>query len=213
MDFFSGDFHFDHGNILKYCNRLDFMTDAERNIVLGDDERAKNDLKIGWSSVKLMNDTLLDNINEMVARKDRLFVLGDFCWFRRSDPLGSYRRFRNKINCKHVHLLFGNHDPKFGSKARHSISDLFETVSEVRTLKIENVTIFLSHYAHAIWDMKHHGSYHFFAHSHGNADGWLDEIMPDRKSLDVGVDNAYKLLGDYRPFSLTKAISIINGSV
>ena len=61
----------------------------------------------------------------------------------------------------------------------------------------------MSHYAHRVWNKSHHGVMHLYGHSHASiADDW-------GKSMDVGVDNAYKLLGEYRPFALTEVISIL----
>jgi len=59
--------------------------------------------------------------------------------------------------------------------------------------------IILSHFPYATWNRSHYGSLHFHGHSHGN--------LPHIKNrLDVGVDNAYKLLGEYRPFTLNEAV-------
>jgi hypothetical protein len=52
-------------------------------------------------------------------------------------------------------------------------------------------------FKHAIWEGSHKGYWHLYGHSHSSAEHW--EIG---KSMDVGVDNAYRLLGEYRPFSL-----------
>lgn len=40
-----------------------------------------------------------------------------------------------------------------------------------------------------------------YGHAHGAAEDWLDSQMPGRLSMDVGVDNAFKIFGEYRPIS------------
>ena len=41
------------------------------------------------------------------------------------------------------------------------------------------------------------------------AEARLDKIMPCRRSMDVGVDNAYWLLGEWRPFSIDEIITFL----
>jgi hypothetical protein len=40
-----------------------------------------------------------------------------------------------------------------------------------------------------------------YGHSHASAEERLDKAFPFRMSFDIGIDNAAKLLGEYRPFS------------
>jgi calcineurin-like phosphoesterase family protein len=68
-------------------------------------------------------------------------------------------------------------------------------------ITVNNQVIVLDHYAHAVWEKSHRGAWHLYGHSHSNAEEWLNRVMPERRSVDVGVDNAFKILGDYRPFS------------
>ncbi len=62
------------------------------------------------------------------------------------------------------------------------------------------------HYALYQWNKSHYGSLHCFGHSHGSL------IHPRSKTLDVGVDNAAKILGEYRPFSWQEFLDIMNKS-
>lgn len=48
-----------------------------------------------------------------------------------------------------------------------------------------------------------------YGHSHSTAEEWLNQMMPNRRSIDVGVDNAYKLLGEYKPFSYEEIVNIM----
>lgn len=80
MDFFGADFHFNHTNIIKYCNRP-------------------------FSSLEEMNQTLIDNWNKKVTNKDTVYVIGDFCLGRASD----YGSIRKQLNGNIV-LITGDHD-------------------------------------------------------------------------------------------------------
>jgi len=41
------------------------------------------------------------------------------------------------------------------------------------------------------------------------AEAHLDAVIPNRRSLDVGVDNAYRLLGEWRPFAIDEIITLL----
>ena len=55
MNYFSSDTHFDHKNIIRFCNRP-------------------------FATVEEMNEKLLDNINQVVGEDDIYWHLGDFAW-------------------------------------------------------------------------------------------------------------------------------------
>lgn len=59
----------------------------------------------------------------------------------------------------------------------------------------------LCHYAFEVWDRKHYGSFHFHGHSHG-------ELPRVHNRLDVGIDSAHKLVGEYRPLELEEACKL-----
>jgi calcineurin-like phosphoesterase family protein len=79
--FFISDLHFGHKNIILYENRP-------------------------FSSIDDMNKGLIKNINDTVQPDDQLFILGDFAFCNGS----KIQEFRNKIRCRTVHLVMGNHD-------------------------------------------------------------------------------------------------------
>lgn len=177
MKFFTADLHLAHQRILD----KDFSGRPFKTLIEHDDY-------------------IIDRINAYVDARDELFVLGDFCW----SP--AYRKpghFRNRINCRTIHLIRGNHD-------KPCIETQFSTVDDVRMVKIgtdpnepEGGTIqaFLSHYPHSFWPASHYGALHCYGHLHDAREQTLDTLFPGRRSLDVGVDTAKRLLGDYRPFS------------
>ena len=56
-----------------------------------------------------------------------------------------------------------------------------------------------------VWNKSHHGAYHLYGHSH--------DSMEDKewgKSMDVGVDSAFRILGEYRPFSFDEIKGILD---
>lgn len=81
--FFISDMHFNHANIIKYCNRP-------------------------FSNVEEMNETIISNWNKTVSNEDTIYVLGDVGLFV---PLSQeiVRNLIDKLNGK-KYLICGNHD-------------------------------------------------------------------------------------------------------
>ena len=137
------------------------------------------------------NEMLLDRINSMVARSDRLFILGDFAWKRPG-------YWRQQIRCRHVTLILGNHDKE--AQCHNVFGGAMYLTRMVRRIA-KDALVFLSHYPHAHWPASHHGSLHLYGHCHNQREACLDAIWPERRSMDVSPDSAYCLTGEWRPFS------------
>lgn len=78
---FISDTHFNHTNIIKYCDRP-------------------------FSDVNEMNEKIIRNWNERIMPNDLVFHLGDFGLFRGNKEPGSVL---NRLN-GHIYLIRGNHD-------------------------------------------------------------------------------------------------------
>ena len=199
MKWFTADPHFHHESVLKMCNRP-------------------------FASITEHDDHLIEQYNRYVRPHDSLYVLGDVGW---ADP-GNVLR---KISCKDKHLIWGNHDK--GGFAKYFRSEQDTLVVKTNTLAgsppsgmsdeerrnlvqefvgkrdIKSQHIFLSHYAHAFWPGSHNGWYHLYGHNHSQREEYLDNLWPGRRSMDCGVDNAKRLLGEYRPFSEDEVLAIL----
>ncbi len=140
--FFTADQHFGHFNIIKYCNRP-FRISSE------------------------MDNTIINNHNEVVTDKDIVIHVGDFTLAKNELA----RFYVSQLNGKHI-FLTGSHDYWLGKK--HHLHILERTV--------EKQHIVACHYCLRTWPRSHYNSWHVFGHSHGN-------LEPIGKSWDVGVDN------------------------
>jgi calcineurin-like phosphoesterase family protein len=158
--------------------------------------------RMSREAISWMNKHLIDQINATVGPDDTLWHLGDFAFAPKNVYYKECMEYRNRIKCKNVFFVFGNHDNR-------EISNLFTKCYDQICLSINNQMFHLNHYCCAIWNKSHRGAIHLYGHSHSNAEDGLDRIMPGRKSMDVGVDNAKKLLGEYRPFSFCEIIEIM----
>jgi len=205
--YFCSDPHAFHGNIMKYCRRLAFMTPADRDALLaieatGGDLRS---LRISEESVERMNHGLAENINARVGPSDVLWCLGDWVFGGR-ESLRNARWFRDQIRCRSVFLVWGNHDDR-------RIRDLFTATYDQVEIQVEGVRMTLNHYPMLTWNGQHHGSVdspniHLYGHVHAlyqsdpsacpirDADAWA--------ALDVGFDGH-----DYQVWSLEEILEYL----
>jgi calcineurin-like phosphoesterase family protein len=211
--FFTADLHAYHGNILRYCRRDRWMSQEEI-----DQCCAGQRFTISQDSIRRMNEAIVLNTNSTVGEDDVLWCVGDFCMGK--DYYENARQIRRSIRCKNIYMIWGNHD-------RRVIENLFTKCFDMATIYIDKPTgkywiagdpghppkhsqmIILNHYAMVVWNNSHHGSWSLHGHSHSTLEPWLDSHMPGHRSMDVGIDNAYKMLGDYRPFSFEEICGIM----
>lgn len=124
-----------------------------------------------FASIEEMDNVLINNWNSVVAPNDTVYVLGDFVWFKRTSATQSYL---DRLKGKKI-LIMGNHDDNRTAKAS------WQEVYDLKTIRIDNQFIVLSHYGMRTWDKSFHGSWCLFGHSHSR-------LPPYGKSFDVGVD-------------------------
>lgn len=200
---FTADTHFGHRRIPLYARRLFCLDDRERSQI----ESVPLGSKFNWwpsdSSVARMDDHLIGRINDVVGKDDILWHLGDFCGGKGPHLFDSARRYRDRIQCKNVFLILGNHDSD-------EIAPIFRGCFHSHEIKVHSRHIVLSHYAHCFWNRSHYGSWMLYGHAHATAEAWLEEHMPGRFSMDVGVDNVARILGDYRPISYDEIASLFS---
>ncbi len=176
-----------------------------------------------------MDEALLDNINTLIAPNDTLYHVGDFAFARGVDEKSQIKTYRDRINCKTVFLIAGNHDPHDSLDQprpwlREIFSNVYVRIRLKTTLNGERQNIVMDHYSGRVWNSSHHGVWQFFGHSHYSLP---DD--PNSLSIDVGIDavagratgkthkqlsneNAWNLLDikQYRPISLTEIASIMS---
>lgn len=151
-----------------------------------------------WPTIAEMNAGVVEACNEVVGRQDELIILGDWAWM--ASRLGSHRA---KIRAKRIGVVLGNHDAPSCRNHVGWTSDLLYT-------KRNGIQFHLSHYPIASWRNREHNAIHLYGHCHGRMEARLDAMFPGRYAMDVGIDNAYRLLGAYRPFSLCEVVGLLN---
>lgn len=166
MDFFTADLHFDDPGVIPFAKRP-------------------------FKNVEAMNAAILDAINAKVGEDDRLFVLGDFT-IRFKRP----KRFLDRIRCREVWLIRGNHDP-VGEPGDPGAEGGFARVLDYHEQWYDHQgyrqLVVLCHYPIFEWRGYFKGSWHLYGHVHGrfqDGPGLEDEegrrMHP--RALDVGID-------------------------
>jgi calcineurin-like phosphoesterase family protein len=195
---FTSDLHLRHTSILKYTDR-----DSEKGIRINP--------KLTFSLEERMrfhDDWIISQINTFVGERDYLYLIGDLVLGANKWQAGY---LISQINCKHKVLVGGNHDEKLMDFYRDS--GLFETVHAHRTeIKLNGRRLILDHHPIVEWNGGHHGTWHLHGHCHGNFD-YKAANLHDKRILDVGWDNAVKVLGEYRPFEFEDLDKYMTGRV
>ena len=167
--YFTSDTHFGHSNIIRYCHRP-------------------------FKDVNEMDESIIQNINDVVKENDILYHLGDFCFTKHN--YSRVKEYRDQINCRNVHLMLGNHDVK------SYVMSHFASTTDYLKIKINTQKIILCHYPFAVWDSSHHGSFNLAGHSHGTFKPSLPNEISNGLCLDVGVD-----VHNFKPISIDQVIS------
>lgn len=191
--YFSSDPHYYHLNICSATTRWENADDVTRK----------------FNSIDEMNDALVNSINNKVKENDIYICMGDWSF----NGIDNIKIFRERINCKNVYILPGNHD-HFIIKNTNNVQNLFTEVlpqitalnikrklTDSKNSKVKKYNLVLSHYPQCSWIDMNKGHYHLHGHVH------LPEHLKlgQGRSLDVGVDG-----NNLIPYSLTEIDNLLS---
>lgn len=156
-----------------------------------------------FETVEQMDQALIDEHNKVVKDCDTVYHLGDFTF----QPITKVVETLKQLNGSHM-FIQGNHDHWFDEsdatlKALPNKKYLGRKM--MHEFKQNGVTVVLCHYPMVTWNKAFRDSLQFYGHCHSK----MEDKYNRGKQMDVGVDNAYKLLGQYRPFSFEEARDMV----
>ena len=178
----TSDTHYNHANI---CRGTTSWRKPDGSIPIKETRDFKN--------LDLMNDTIVNNINSIVKEDDILIHLGDWSF----GGFESIQKFRDRVICKNIHLIFGNNDHHIENN-RDEVQELFTSVSHYNTLKIGKIEIQLMHYPIDSWNNLSKGAMHLHGHCHLPNDKRLGK----GKRIDAGIDGHL----EFRPYHLMREL-------
>ena len=143
-----------------------------------------------------MNDTIINNINSVVGQDDVLIHLGDWSF----GGFENIKKFRDRIVCKEIHLILGNHDHHIENN-REGCQELFASVNHYTKLMYKYDTIVLMHYPIDSWDGLNKGHIHLHGHCHLPQ----QKVFGKGRRMDVGIDGNTLFM----PYSLDNVVKIV----
>lgn len=207
---FTSDTHYQHKNLCLGVSEWD------------DKEKSCRKFQI----LEEMNELIVKNINDNVKENDTLYHLGDWSF----GGIENIWEFRKRINCKNIHLIFGNHDhhiignkvlpncissynynygkydlfdnPCLYIKDSSKAQNLFLSTQYYLDLKIGKQHLILSHFPIEEWDGISKNYIHLHGHCHGSKNNSLMNI--EYKRMDVGLD-----WNEFRPYHYDEIIEIM----
>lgn len=159
--FFTSDTHFNHANIIKFCNRP-------------------------FKDVEQMNDVMIANWNSVIGKDDTVFHLGDFCL----GGAAEWTKILDRLNGK-IYLIMSNHDLKnirqgFISRFEHVAMQMRIEIGKKRIYLCHYPFLcFEGSYKDDVWQL--FGHVHTRRSNSGIDAGRLQYLYPTQ--YDVGVDN------------------------
>jgi hypothetical protein len=187
---FCSDSHYNHSNICE----------ATSNWPEGSKTRK-------FPSLEAMNEAIVESINSRVGEDDQLIHLGDWSF----GGFEAVKEFRDKIKCKNVYLILGNHDHHI-DRDKEGIRSLFKHVSKYEYLTItrdpsekgekhQKIRMVICHFPIASWHDMNQGVIHLHGHVHFSP----EEKMSPGKMMDVGFDGSE----EFRPYSLDEILDLM----
>jgi calcineurin-like phosphoesterase family protein len=196
---FTSDTHFSHKNIVR---RLSEWKNRDGSVSAGTRD---------FDTLEEHDATIVKNINDNVGENDILYHLGDWSF----GGIDKIAEFRSQLNCKRIHLIYGNHDHNI--KQNDKLQKIFESVQHVKEKKLGGEMMFLSHYPHRVWPNGHKGVIHLYGHCHGSLPDYCKikygnhvyTIKDKYKCMDVGLDTDK----EFRPYHIDEILHIMNGRI
>jgi calcineurin-like phosphoesterase family protein len=173
----TSDWHFNHTNITG--PKISRWSDGFRN----------------FDSIEEMNTRIIDNCNAVIGENDVIINLGDVIFGH--NPEINLAGLLQRIKCKEIHLVYGNHDKRI--KSDPALQKLFASVQSDLFLNYRNKYFHCYHYPVGSWDSIGRGAIQLHGHCHATYTRTFG------KQKDVGVDT-----NDMKPYNLQSIIDEMN---
>ena len=144
-----------------------------------------------FEDVQEMNRVIIANYNAMVGNTDTVYLLGDLC---HRIPVEEANELIGKLKGRKI-LIRGNHDKNYDP-------ELFEEITDFKTISVDGIYIALMHYPMLSWPKSHHGSLQLHGHIHSSREDNEANRQAGVRRYDVGMD-----ANDYCPVSIKQILT------
>lgn len=199
---FTSDTHYAHTNICRGVSRWG-NHDEDGNFEVS--VSATRD----FPDLEVMNDLMVDNINNNVDENDYLIHLGDWSF----GGIERVTEFREKVNCKNIVLILGNHDHHI-QREKH-LQKLFTHVTHYDELKVthkhDSHRFILCHYPIISWNGQREKTMMLHGHQHLKGDDRFGIYRHEKgfeyqRRMDIGLCGS----PDFRPYHIDELVKTIN---
>lgn len=185
----TSDTHYSHNNICRGVSN--WLSHPDSNIEMTRD----------FENLDEMNNALVNGINSNVDSNDWLIHLGDWSF----GGFEKIQEFRDKINCKNIVLILGNHDHHIRNN-KGNIKKLFSHVADYEELRISRgdsptSTLILFHYPVISWNGMYRGSKMIHGHQHLKG----ERRITQSNRMDVGICGS----PEFRPYHIEEILEEI----
>lgn len=157
MIFYTADLHLGHVNIIRICKRP-------------------------FSSIEQMNETLIENWNNVVIDDDTVYILGDFAYRSAVSMKPVLKKLKGR-----KHLILGNHDIAWIKNIK--TDEYFVSVSPMIEIMDGDMLITLCHYPMLSWHKMARGALLIHGHIHNNMkSNHTFTILRNMNAYNAGVD-------------------------
>ena len=151
-----------------------------------------------------MNQSLIDNWNSRVKKRDEIYILGDFL-YRGTGIDANNILYRLKGR---KYLITGNHDRYLEDS--QFIPEAFEWIKDYHIMQHHGIKIVLFHFPMLSWYKSHRGSIHLYGHVHNsgikNPEYGEKLRMLGPQAINVGVD-----VNNFSPVSINEIFNRVDG--
>lgn len=183
--FLTSDSHHSHKNICRGTSSW-FDLDKDGNEIPSSGTR-------DFDTVEDMDNALIKGL-ECVGENDVLLHCGDVAFGGKENILEYCSHCKGDII-----LTIGNHDHNI--LKYEYIQEEFKSIRDIQYVQFKGQKIVMCHYPLLVWMASHKKSRLASGHVHGSNPGV-------GKSIDVGVDTAFKRFGEYRPYTFAEFIKL-----
>ena len=182
----TSDIHFHHKNI---CRGVSDWKDASGVVPILNTR--------DFTTLEIMDNTIIDNINSCVKQDDILFILGDVSF----GGIENLFKFRERIVVKTIYLVRGNHD-HHTIKNTNNCQELFTDIFDYLVINYKKKIFVCCHYPIESWEEIKKGSIHLFGHQHSLE----NKKFRIGKKMDVGLDGSV----NFTPYNIDEIIKIMD---
>ena len=153
-----------------------------------------------FPTLEIMNETIVSNINSVVAEDDWLIHLGDWSF----GGIENIDAFRDQIACKNIVLILGNHDHHIEAD-KFRIRTAFTHVAHYEELSVNEHKFILCHYPIISWNGMRKNTHMLHGHQHLKGDA----ILGQGKRMDIGIDGSK----EFRPYHVEEIVDLLKDRI